>query len=147
MRMKSALIVLMAMAFYLSTAEANATEGIPEIRLDMRPPQDTFLRDGTVIGHGWLAFQEVHTGYQVWLDASRSSAAPGRYVLVGKRNSAHQLRIRLAGEGWESENEGEGGIVSATTDERTRFDIVIDGHQDVAADEYVITASAAAIVP
>ncbi|PTA87325.1 invasin [Kosakonia sp. H7A] len=147
MKKKIALPLLIATAICLPAAEAQAAETIPEVTLNIRPPQDTKLRDGTVIGRGRMVFQEAHSGYLVWLNAQKSTSAPGRYVLTGKRNSAHQLRIRLAGEGWSGENKDRGGIVRSTSATRASFQIVIDGNQQAVADEYVITANALAIVP
>ncbi|KDE34022.1 MULTISPECIES: AfaD family invasin [Kosakonia] len=147
MKKKIALPLLIATAICLPAAEAQAAETIPEVTLNIRPPQDTKLRDGTVIGRGRMVFQEAHSGYLVWLNAQKSTSAPGRYVLTGKRDSAHQLRIRLAGEGWSGENKDRGGIVRSTSATRASFQIVIDGNQQAVADEYVITANALAIVP
>ncbi|QEM93787.1 invasin [Kosakonia radicincitans] len=147
MKKKIALPLLIATAICLPAAEAQAAETIPEVTLNIRPPQDTKLRDGTVIGRGRMVFQEAHSGYLVWLNAQKSTSAPGRYVLTGKRNSAHQLRIRLAGEGWSGENKDRGGIIRSTSATRASFQIVIDGNQQAVADEYVITANALAIVP
>lgn len=139
--------VLLATALCLPAMATQATEKVPEIVLSMHPPQDTRLRDGVVIGQGQITFEGEHAGYQVWLDAPKSSSIPGRYVLLGKRNSAHHLRVRLDGESWSGENKDNGGIINATTGERAHFDIVIDGNQHVAADEYAIAANVAAIDP
>lgn len=147
MKKKIALPLLIAAALCLPAAEVQAAEAVPEVTLNIRPPQETTLRDGTVIGRGRMFFQAAHSGYLVWLNAQKSAPAPGRYVLTGKRNSAHQLRIRLAGEGWSGESKDRGGIVSTTSATRASFQIVIDGNQQAAADEYVITANALAIVP
>ncbi|WP_264373411.1 AfaD family invasin [Kosakonia radicincitans] len=113
MKKKIALPLLIATAICLPAAEAQAAETIPEVTLNIRPPQDTKLRDGTVIGRGRMVFQEAHSGYLVWLNAQKSTSAPGRYVLTGKRNSAHQLRIRLAGEGWSGRTRIEAALSGA----------------------------------
>lgn len=147
MIMKIACPTLLATVFCLPAVGVCAREAIPAIALDIHPPQEMQLRDGLVIGRGQVSFQPPHSGYQVWLNGRRRVATPGRYVLVGKHNPEHQLRIRLTGEGWSAGHDNNGGITSAAVNERLYFDIVVDGTQQAEADEYIITASAAAIIP
>lgn len=147
MKSKIALPLLIVAAFCLPATQAQAAEAVPEVTLNIHPSQETKLRDGTVIGYGRIVFQAAHSGYLAWLNAQKSAPTPGRYVLTGKRDSAHQLRVRLAGEDWSGESKDRGGIVSTTSATRASFQIVIDGNQQAAADEYVITANALAIVP
>ncbi|CAI1507087.1 AfaD family invasin [Serratia ficaria] len=138
---------LMTAILALTSAAAQADDLVPEVTLSSRPPADTRLQDGTVIATGQVVFQGAHSGYQLWLEAPQNGTTPGRYLLSGKRRQPHPLRVRLAGNAWSAGGPDSQGLTRITGDERVSFDIVVDGNQEATADEYVMTAAVAALLP
>ena len=145
--MKAVIPVLGAAAMMLSTPPVRAADS-PELTLTPRPQQDNRLRDGAVIGSVRVMYHPPHTGFRVWLEAEKSGTAADRYVLSGKNDARHRLTVRLAGEGWQPDStESRSGVIRQTADEQVSVDIVADGNQEAAVDEYTITANAMAMVP
>ncbi|OON38613.1 hypothetical protein BTJ39_17285 [Izhakiella australiensis] len=146
MTIQQLLLTATMLAAALLTPHARAAD--PEVSLTMRSPQDNRLRDGGLIGSIRVTYREPHTEFQVWLEAEKSATAADRYVLTGKNDARNNLKIRLTGEGWTANaNDGQSGLTRQTTDEQVSVNIVVDGNQETAPDEYVITANAVAIVP
>lgn len=147
--MRTVIPALGAAAMMLSAPPVRATEAdSPELTLTSRPQQDSRLRDGAIIGSARVTYRPSHTGFRVWLEAEKSGTAPDRYVLRGKSSASHRLKVRLAGGIWQPDStESRSGVIRQTADEQVSVDIVADGNQEAAADEYVITANAVAMVP
>lgn len=103
------------------------------------------LKDGVQLGQGVLFSQGEHTGFQVWSDVQGVGVDPARYTLTGGQNGANTLKVRLEGGGWSVALAGGKGVVLTTTDNRVSFNVVVDGNQQVAADQYPFVLSAAAL--
>jgi len=142
------LAVLLITSLNMSMApHAYAADDKPELHLSSRPITDTYLQNGMVIAHGRVIYSEAHNGFQVWLNSPQNGNSPNQYVINGKNDSSHQLRVRTEQEGWTADIKGGKGIISLTREEQASFDIVVDGTQDVMPDQYVIVAQAVAILP
>ncbi|EDS3841756.1 AfaD family invasin [Citrobacter portucalensis] len=105
------------------------------------------VRDGQVISHGRISTQQAHSGYQVWLNAEKNGDSPDRYVLTGKNNRQHKLYVIIGQEGWVPDIRSGAGIIKQTRESQERFDIVVNGHQNVPADTYTITVQGRYIAP
>lgn len=135
-------------ALSLTAVPVRAAQDRPELTLTLRAPQQERLADGALIASGRVQYRGPHGGYRVWLEAPKHGAAPERYVLSGKNSPRHRVSVRLGGEGWVPDREGpHGGVLRQTADQQVSIDIVADGDQQVAADQYRITANAMIITP
>lgn len=142
------LAVLLITSLHMSmTPHAYAADDKPELHLSSRPITDTYLQNGLVIAHGRVICSEAHNGFQVWLNAPQNGSSPYQYVINGKNDSFHQLRVRIEQEGWAEDIKGGKGIIKLTGEEQVNFDIVVDGAQDVMPDQYIIVAEAVAMLP
>lgn len=99
------------------------------------------LRDGAIVATGRIVCQEAHTRFHVWMNAREDEGRPGHYLVRGKRNSRHEIRIRLGGEGWIPGSAGQQGIEFQGTDVQAMFNIVVDGRQHVDPDEYIFSVT------
>ncbi|MFP1592109.1 AfaD family invasin [Escherichia coli] len=68
--------------------------------------------------------REAHTGFHIRINA-RQQESRGHYIIQGRRDSRHELRVRIAGEGWSpSVTGGQEGMVSYGQREQGVFDVV-----------------------
>ena len=128
---------LLAALLTFATLQVLAN-GKAELTLRIVPDLSTQLSNGQKICSGEIYTQEMHTGYQVWLDASTSGGGSNRYVLTGKSNPQHVLHVLIKSDGVEGGINGYKGIIKKTSEPRAFFEIVSDGAQDAPADEYII---------
>lgn len=112
-----------------------------ELSLDVRKAMGAELRDGEKIATGRIICREAHTGFYIRMNGYEDEGRPGHYLIQGKHDSRHELRVRVEGEGWSVVTEGERRLVKAGTEEQVVFDVVSDGSQRAGADEYVISVS------
>lgn len=102
------------------------------------------LMDGMKIATGQVICREAHTGFLVWMNAQHQENNPGHYIILGQKNDRHELRVRIGGEGWSpSVVEGHEGTANYSQNEQVVFDVVVDGNQHVAQDEYVYSVTGA----
>lgn len=117
-----------------------------ELNMVPRHGMNGDLRDGTKIATGRITCREAHTGFMVWMNARQSESTPGHYIIQGRRDDRHELRVRIGGEGWsESVTEGREGVVTHRPDEQAVFDVLADGDQHVSPDEYVYSVAGACL--
>lgn len=124
---------------------SGMAQAAPEVSLTARTQGDTRLRDGALVAEGRVSVREAHTGVQVWLEAVKSGEAPARYVLSGSNRPAHQLRVRLQVRDAEPDHRDGQGLILHTPEPQVRYEVVADGDQKVAADEYGLTVHSAAL--
>lgn len=127
-------ITLMVMAVFSQAAELN---------LNSQGGMGGELRDGVIIATGRMVCREAHTNFHVWMNAREDEGHPGHYLVRGKRDSQHEIRIRLEGEGWYPVPAGKQGVVHLGTEALVMFDVVADGKQYAAPDEYVLWVTGA----
>lgn len=128
-------VVLMVMTGLLQAAE---------MRLEAREKagMSGVLRDGMRVMTGRIVCRESHTGFYVWMLNRQVEARPGHYIVQGRRDSRHEMRVRLEGDGWSPGGaEGQPGMVNTGPEEQAVFDVVADGGQHVAPDEYIFTVT------
>lgn len=129
----------------LSLLMSGVVLAAPEVSLTARTQGDTGLRDGARVAEGKVLVREAHTGVRVWLEAVKSGDAPARYVLTGRHRPGHQLRVRLQVGDAEPDHRVGQGLILHTPEPQVRYEVVADGDQKVAADEYGLTVHAAAL--
>lgn len=132
----------------MTTSHAMADDA-PRLLLQMKRGllADT-VKDGMRLGKVTLVSHETHTGFRLWADAQTVSPQAGHYVLSGKQNGAHQLRIRLVPQNLAvADKPGSAETVLNTADDRIAFEVLTDGDQTVAADSYVLNVSGALLRP
>lgn len=113
-----------------------------EVNLAPQRGINSNLQDGMRIATGRITCREAHTEFHVWINAYPVGNRSGSYIIQGKRGSSHELRVRIDGERWApSVNKGN-GMVRRAKDEQVVFDVVADGKQYVAPDEYIYTVTA-----
>ncbi|EBS3265855.1 invasin [Salmonella enterica subsp. enterica serovar Java] len=137
---------LLSALVILNAVQAQANEKLV-LTLRVGPYFSEQVRDGQVIGHGQISMREAHLGYQVWLDALKSGAAPNQYVITGKNNARHELRVVIGRDGWIPDSKTGNGVIKQTSDIQANFNIVALGNQTVPADEYRIIAQGAYLEP
>ncbi|HFW5409032.1 TPA: AfaD family invasin [Salmonella enterica subsp. enterica serovar Saintpaul] len=122
--------VLTAFSCHLQAAEVD-------IVLHHRINSD--LRDGMKIATGRIICRGTHTGFQVWINTHQLENSPGHYIIKGKRDDSHVLRVRIDGAEWSPSvtNDHEGAVRSYSQNGQVVFDVVADGNQHVAQDEYI----------
>lgn len=130
---------------YLAAALLLASAGVaadsPRLALLMRHGlQAGVLNDGTALGKGILISQDAHVGFLLRSDPSVASLQYGHYILVGKQNRAHLLRVRLAPQ--RCGEAGGSGMVLLSSGDRAVFDVLADGNQSVEADSYALNVRA-----
>ena len=113
----------------------------PELSMVTLPVVSSHVEDRQVIAHGYISSSENHGGFQVWLDAASLANEPDRYVITGKYDRQHELRIFIGRDGWQPVKGGR-GIVMLTGDSQAEFDVMADGAQDVSGDEYRVVIHA-----
>lgn len=141
-RLRTALL-----AALLAGGAAQAAEAP---KLDFRAtagPLSGQLPDGFTLGKGRIVHRDAHTGFRVWSERPLSGQQPGHFVLEGRQNPQHQLRVRLEHKDAQPDAEGEKGMTIRTGDETAFFSVVVDGNQKVAADQYPIALKVAALAP
>ncbi|EEJ1196347.1 adhesin [Salmonella enterica] len=117
-----------------------------ELTLDMRQVVNGSLRDGEKLATGRLVCREAHSGFQVRLEAPTQGEAAERYIIRGKNNIRHELKVRPEGSGWHTVLGG-WGVKKTSTEEHVIFNIVADGQQEPVADEYVLQVTGFCIMP
>lgn len=135
---KSILTVLTGVVLMVSGGHAQAEE------LNIVPHKGMTgeLRDGMKIATGRIICREAHTGFHIRINARQQESRPGHYIIQGRRDSRHELRVRIAGEGWSpSVTGGQEGMVSYGQREQGVFDVVADGRQRVEADKYIYSVT------
>ncbi|EFG6833514.1 adhesin [Escherichia coli] len=96
------------------------------------------LYDGTNIATGRIVCLGEHMSFNLWINSPSVENNPGHYIIQGRQDSRHKLYVRIDGEGWSpSVREGRKGMVRYGQDEQAVFHVVLDGRQNVVADEYV----------
>ncbi|CAI1728219.1 putative pilin structural protein SafD [Serratia fonticola] len=132
---------------FLPLSMAAATEA-PRIIVRMHEQVNTgHVADGKRLGEGRISLHELHTGFQIWSEAPKSTERPERYVLTGRQSDAHKLRVRLEGNDWEPDTKTGEGLILNTGDDAARFFIVVDGEQKIVADNYPIQITGVALTP
>ncbi|EGO1504648.1 AfaD family invasin [Salmonella enterica] len=120
--------------------QAQADESKPDLTVSMRPHLSSTVHGGEKIGSGQITHQGAHVGFQVWLEGVTSGGgAPERYVLRGRNNPGHELRVLIGQDGWIPDSKDGRGIIKQTGEPQASFDIIIDGEQVIEADEYSMT--------
>ena len=140
--------VLLACVFYSgAVTHVSAANDKLGLHLTSLPVSGPTLQNGQVIAQGRVSYSDAHDGFQVWLNAARTGHSPNQYILTGKNDSRHQLRVRAEQDGWIIDIKESQGIIKLTGEEQANFSIVVDGDQNGAPDEYAIVVHAGAIVP
>lgn len=106
------------------------------------------LRDGMHVGTGTLISHDSHTGFRVWSEQAAGETQSVRFVLTGKQNSEHRLRIKLVPEppAQEGTLDELPGLILYSGDEQVSFSIVLDGNQTVKPDNYVLKLNGAVLL-
>ena len=139
---------LLACVFYsVAVPHVSAANDKPELHLTSRPVSGSTLQNSQVIAQGRVSYSDAHDGFQVWLDADRNGHLSNQYILIGKNDSDHQLRVRIEQDGCITDIKEGKGIIKLTGEDQADFSIVVDGDQNVTPDEYAIVAHAGVIVP
>ncbi|HAM3921900.1 TPA: adhesin [Escherichia coli] len=112
-----------------------------ELSIDVHRPVGAELQDGERIATGRIICREAHTGFHVWMNAREDERRPGHYLIQGKHDRRHELRVRLDGGGWSVVREGGRGITRPGAGEQLVFDVMADGRQRAGVDEYVFSVS------
>lgn len=138
----STLVVLSLMAGLASSAALADTT----LTLQVNPHQvGGMLPGNTIIGHGQISTTDTHGGFQVRGTTEQDSTHPGTYIIRGKNDAQHQLRVRLEKQDWQTVGTQDKGIYTRTTEPSADFDIVTDGNQRVSGDEYTLSLEGAAL--
>ncbi|HBC0970021.1 TPA: adhesin [Escherichia coli] len=98
--------------------------------------------DGARIATGRVVCRDSHTGFHIQMNAWREGYLSGHYLIRGKRDNRHELRVRLEGDGWYGAQDGTQGMLKSGDGEMAMFDVVADSKQYVLADEYVFSVTA-----
>ncbi|MUN05367.1 AfaD family invasin [Escherichia coli] len=111
-----------------------------EMNLDARNGMSGELRDGARMATGRILCREAHSEFHIWMNTQQVENRPGLYIVEGKYDPRHKIRVRLEGDGWLSSvlNEDQ-GVIKKDSAEQTVFDVVVDQNQSVAPDEYVFS--------
>ncbi|MEG0868513.1 MAG: AfaD family invasin [Hafnia sp.] len=145
-KVRSLAIVLLILTTMLAF-EVQAVESKPDLTASMRTNLNASVHDGEKIGRGQIFHQGEHVGFQVWLDAMKSGSAPERYVIRGRNNPSHELRVVLGQDGWVPDDKEGRGIIKLTSEPQAVFDIVADGNQTLEPDEYSVMIYGAYLFP
>ncbi|ELL8642929.1 adhesin [Escherichia coli] len=97
------------------------------------------LRDGAKVARGQIVCRGAHIGFYVWMNARQEGKGAGRYIVQGRRDSRHEIRVRLDGEGWSPVEEGQRGVLRLGMEEQAVFNVVADGDQYVPPDDYIFS--------
>lgn len=121
----------------------------PQLELQINQGlQAGFIRDGTKLGKGTMISYDNHVGFELSGGSATRTLQPGRYVLIGKHNPFHQVRVCLSlSQVPVTEQSDSQGIRIHTSDDRVIFDILSDGDQLVKADSYTIIINATTLFP
>jgi len=114
----------------------------PDVRLTTNSFPEHEIHDGSIIAKGKVIIQDAHAGVQIWMDAPQSSEAANRYLLIGKNNPAHQLRVCIQQPAGIPDRYHGNGIIIASVDRVVDFEIVVDGKQQFSPDEYELRVMA-----
>jgi hypothetical protein len=137
----------MLMAGLLATSQG---QGATAPELDFRTtagPLSAKLPDGYTLGKGRIVHRDTHTGFKVWSERPLSGQQPGHFVLEGRQDPSHKLRVRLEQKEAQPDTEGGKGIIIRTGNDTVLFSVVVDGNQKVAADQYPVALKAATLAP
>lgn len=143
MHAMACLIGCLLVSFSLEGVGATLTAE-PEVSLTIRMQGNTHIRDGDPVAEGRIRMLEAHSAVQVWLAAAKSGEAADRYALNGRNYPRHELRVRLQIRSSEPDTRGGQGRILRTAEELIRYNVVADGDQQVAPDEYELTVRATA---
>lgn len=152
-----ACILIWAVAAILAALFMGSREGHAAdlLRLNVTgssgPVQEGTLKDGMHLGLGTLSTPDSHNGFRVWSPAPLSGTRPGHYVLTGTQDARHALRVRLEREGWQPAVPGaygnSNGVLTLTPGSLAALDVVVDGDQQVAPDQYPLELRANLMTP
>ncbi|TBL64164.1 AfaD family invasin [Hafnia paralvei] len=131
--------LITALLVTISAFQAQADENRPDLTVSMRPHLSSTVHGGERIGSGQITYRGEHVGFQVWLDGMTSGGAPERYVMKGRNNPGHELRVLIGQDGWIPDSKDGRGIIKQTGEPQASFDIIVDGEQVIEADEYSMT--------
>lgn len=126
----------------ISTLMMASSGGVQAAELELYPQHNKGgrLDDGTRIATGLIICQDTHSGFHVWMNAQEAGEQSGHYIIKGQINTQHEIRVRFSGDGWSPYvGKERNGIARAGTDARAIFNILIDGGQDVASDNYIFS--------
>lgn len=129
---------LIAIFFMLLSLYSKAGSKV-ELNLWIVPKLSTHVFDGQKIGSGEISTQDVHSGYNVWIDAPLSGSVPNRYLITGRYSTQHELHVILEQNNWSPNEKTCKGIVKQTGEAQAYFDVIADGEQNIPVDEYRIT--------
>ena len=97
------------------------------------------LVDGVRIAKGRIVCRDAHSGFRIWMNA-RKAGERSEYIIKGRTKNQHEIRVRLGGDGWSpSVLKEQYGMARSGTEEGAIFDVLLDGDQYVAPDEYVFS--------
>lgn len=133
------MIQFLPVLMVLSAMQVQADDAAV-LNLQMAPTLNGSVHDGQMIGHGQISTQQPHRGYHVWIEARKSGDAPNHYIITGRNNPQHELRVVVGQDGWMPDTKEGKGIVILTEDSLARFDIVAEGSQSIEADDYSLMA-------
>ncbi|QQN36467.1 hypothetical protein JHW33_07555 [Rahnella aceris] len=105
------------------------------------------LKDGFLVGKGRVMYHGEHAGFRVWSEAPRNGNHPARYLLEGQQNVRNKLRVRIESERGQPDGKEGKGIIVLTGDDSILFKVVVDGQQNVRADNYPIELRALVLLP
>lgn len=143
------LVCLLAGILAVLTTGPACANNTPRLALQMKHGlQAHVVKDGMRLGQGILVSHGAHAGFQLWSETQTSSLPAGHYVLSGKQDGAHKLRILLVPRGIvPEENLGSMKMVLNTTGDRVTFDVLADGEQRVEADRYMLDIRGTVLPP
>ncbi|EFA7453071.1 adhesin [Escherichia coli] len=131
--------ILAAISSTLIIALSGASQSA-ELEVYTQHSRGGRLADNAQIAKGRIVCQETHSGFYVWMNAQKAGEQSGHYIIKGQTNSQHEIRVRLGGDGWlPSVIKDRNGVARSGTDERANFEILVDGNQNVAPDEYILS--------
>lgn len=131
----------------ISVFQVRADESKPDLTVSMRPNLSSIVHGGEKIGSGQITHRGAHVGFQVWLEGMTSGGGSERYVMRGRNNPSHELRVLIGQDGWIPDSKDGRGIIKQTGEPQASFDIIIDGEQVIEADEYSMTVYGVYIEP
>jgi len=104
------------------------------------------IKDGMRLGQGMIISHSEHAGFSIWSDKTSAALRAGHFLLRGKREAAHILKVRLEPKGINAAETPDGqGMHFNTSDTRVSFNIIADGDQSPQADSYTLDINAALV--
>ncbi|EEW0912189.1 adhesin [Escherichia coli O4] len=107
-----------------------------ELHLDIKSLSGGSINDGVRLARGELICPESHSMFRVWMN---SKVERNTYIIYGKVFS-NEIRVRLEGVDWLNDKDKH-GIIKNSSAHSSTFNVVSDGNQVAAADEYILSIS------